>query len=257
MRISIRKGPHPTGIVVSDLVRKRPIWFGGRGPVRGPAWRCSTTGWGPGRAAKSGSPSWTCGSPFRNATRQRAPQAGHPVRTSFHIMRHLGEGGSTKVRKADTPVLSGKDRRFIKGQKYTLLSAPREPQPSTAKRSLALLLARQQSGLNTAYLLKEAFGQLWNYRREGLGPPPSSTIGGPASSGSGSKPYERFAEIDRATPGPAIGLAYCPSPGNKVLARLRRRTQQTRSGVCQRRAYGLRDEEYLRLKVLTCMLPAL
>jgi len=25
--------------------------------------------------------------------------------------------------------------------------------------------------------------------------------------------------------------------------------------VFQRRAYGLRDEEYLRLKVLTCMLP--
>ena len=25
--------------------------------------------------------------------------------------------------------------------------------------------------------------------------------------------------------------------------------------VLQRRAYGLRDEEYLRLKILTCMLP--
>jgi hypothetical protein len=25
--------------------------------------------------------------------------------------------------------------------------------------------------------------------------------------------------------------------------------------VIQRRAYGLRDEDYLRLKVLTCMLP--
>jgi hypothetical protein len=27
--------------------------------------------------------------------------------------------------------------------------------------------------------------------------------------------------------------------------------------VIQRRAYGLRDEEYLRFKILTCMLPAL
>jgi hypothetical protein len=27
--------------------------------------------------------------------------------------------------------------------------------------------------------------------------------------------------------------------------------------VLQRRAFGLRDEEYLRLKVLTCMLPEL
>jgi hypothetical protein len=25
--------------------------------------------------------------------------------------------------------------------------------------------------------------------------------------------------------------------------------------VIQRRSYGLRDEEYLRLKILTCMLP--
>ena len=27
--------------------------------------------------------------------------------------------------------------------------------------------------------------------------------------------------------------------------------------VLQRRAYGLRDEEYLRMKILTCMLPEL
>ena len=27
--------------------------------------------------------------------------------------------------------------------------------------------------------------------------------------------------------------------------------------VIQRRAYGLKDEEYLRLKVLTCILPAI
>ena len=27
--------------------------------------------------------------------------------------------------------------------------------------------------------------------------------------------------------------------------------------VIQRRAYGLRNQEYLRLKILTCMLPAL
>jgi transposase len=27
--------------------------------------------------------------------------------------------------------------------------------------------------------------------------------------------------------------------------------------VIQRRAYGFRDEEYLRLKILTCMLPEL
>jgi len=31
----------------------------------------------------------------------------------------------------------------------------------------------------------------------------------------------------------------------------------TKIRVIQRRAYGFRDEEYLRLKILTCMLPEL
>jgi transposase len=39
----------------------------------------------------------------------------------FHVIRHLGEA-LDKVRKSDYARLSGKDRRFIKGQKYTLLS---------------------------------------------------------------------------------------------------------------------------------------
>jgi hypothetical protein len=38
-------------------------------------------------------------------------------------------------------------------------------------------------------------------------------------------------------------------------ARWRRASSTRKIRVIQRRAYGLRDEEYLRLKVLTCMLP--
>ena len=48
-------------------------------------------------------------------------------------------------------------------------------------------------------------------------------------------------------------VAYC-RPGNKVpLGFVEGLNNKIR--VIQRRAYGLRDEEYLRLKVLTCMLP--
>jgi hypothetical protein len=37
--------------VVSDLIRRRPIWFGGEDRShRRPAWRCSTTGWARRRA---------------------------------------------------------------------------------------------------------------------------------------------------------------------------------------------------------------
>ena len=49
--------------------------------------------------------------------------------------------------------------------------------------------------------------------------------------------------------------AYC-KPENKV-SRGFVETLNNKNRVNQRRAYGLRDEEYLKLKILTCMLPAL
>ena len=58
--------------------------------------------------------------PFRNATETHAPQAAI-LFDKFHVMRHLGEA-LDKVRKSEYARLTGKDRRFIKGQKYTLLS---------------------------------------------------------------------------------------------------------------------------------------
>ena len=47
--------------------------------------------------------------------------------------------------------------------------------------------------------------------------------------------------------------AYC-KPENKVLLGFVEGLNN-KIRVLQRRAYGIRDEEYLRLKVLTCMLP--
>ena len=66
-------------------------------------------------------------------------------------------------------------------------------------------------------------------------------------------PYEKFAAmIDRHWGGIA---AYC-RPENKVsLGFVEGLNNKIR--VIQRRAYGLRDEDYLRLKILTCMLPTL
>ena len=58
--------------------------------------------------------------------------------------------------------------------------------------------------------------------------------------------------IDRHWDGLA---AYC-RPENKVsLGFVEGLNNKIR--VIQRRAYGLRDEEYLRLKILACMLPAI
>jgi len=80
-------------------------------------------------------------------------------------MRHLGEA-LDKVRKTEYARLSGRDRRFIKGQKYNLLSRNENlTLDLEGKRSLKILLAANRR-LNTAYILKEAFGQLWDYERE-------------------------------------------------------------------------------------------
>jgi transposase len=67
------------------------------------------------------------------------------------------------------------------------------------------------------------------------------------------KPYEAFAEmIERHWDGI---VSYC-NPQNKVaLGFVEGLNNKIR--VIQRRAYGLRDEEYLRLKILTCQLPEL
>jgi transposase len=55
----------------------------------------------------------------------------------FHVLRHLGEA-LDKVRKREYAQLTGKDRRFIKGQKYTLLSH-RENLTNEGRQSLRML----------------------------------------------------------------------------------------------------------------------
>ncbi len=78
-------------------------------------------------------------------------------------MRHLNDA-QDKVRKSDRALLSGKARRYIKGHKYVLLSH-RENLTADGRQSLKALLAANKR-LNTAYLLKESFGQLWDYKSE-------------------------------------------------------------------------------------------
>ena len=103
--------------------------------------------------------------------------------------------------------------------------------------------------MNTAYILKEEFGPLWDYEREGWARRFFENWRA-ALKWQRLKPYEKFAKmIDRHWDGIA---AYC-KPANKVaLGFVEGMNNKIR--VMQRRSYGLRDEEYLRLNVLTCML---
>ena len=229
--ISIRKG-HTYRIVVSDLDRQRPIWFGGVDRSEASMAQLYAQV-GPKKSARIELALMDMWKPFRNAAQAHAPQAAI-LFDKFHVMRHLGEA-LDKVRKAEYARLSGKDRRFIKGQKYTLLSN-RENLTTEGRKALKTLLAANKR-LNTAYLLKESFGQLWDYKSEAWARRFFEQWRD-ALKWQQLKPFEAFADmIDRHWDGIA---AYC-KPENKVLLGFVEGLNN-KIRVLQRRAYGVRDE---------------
>ena len=241
--VSLRKG-HTYRILVSDLERGRPIWYGGND--RSEESLDKFFQWVGARKAKkirlAVMDMWKA---FEKSTSKNVPQAAI-LFDKFHVMRHLGEA-LDKVRKMEYARLSGKDRSYIKGQKYTLLSN-KENLTLDGRRALKKLL-KANKRLHTAYLLKESFGQLWSYQTEGWARR-FFEHWKDSLKWQRLKPYEKFAEmIERHWD----GIAAYSRPENKVsLGFVEGLNNKIR--VIQRRAYGLRDEEYLRLKILTCML---
>lgn len=244
--ISIRKG-HTYRIVVSDLERRRPIWFGGKDRSV-ESMDAFYTWLGSRKSCKIKLAVMDMWKPFAISLRKEghAPEA-VILFDKFHVMKHLGEALDA-VRKSEYQRLSGKDRTFIKGQRYTLLSN-RENLTQDGRASLKKLLAANKR-LQTAYLLKESFDRLWTYKSEvwmrrffdnwkeslkwqRLG----SFVKFAAMV---ERNWEGLAEYSRLEVKPPLGFV---------------EGLNTKIRVIQRRAYGLRDEEYLRLKVLTAMLP--
>jgi len=241
--ISIRKG-HTYRIVVSDLVRKRPIWFGGEDRSE-KSMNMFYRELGEKKARGIRLAVMDMWKAFDNSTVKNAPGAAI-LYDKFHVMRHLGKALDT-VRKQEYKRLSGKDRSYIKGQKYTLLSR-KENLSIEGRRALKKLLCANKR-LNTAYLLKESFGQLWYYQSEGWARRFFDNWK-ESLKWQRLKPYEEFAKmIERHWDGIA---AYCKAENKVSLGFVEGLNNKIR--VIQRRAYGLRDEEYLRLKILTCML---
>jgi transposase len=244
--ISIRKG-HTYRIVVSDLLRQRPIWFGGEDRSEA-SMDLFFEKLGPKKSRKIRLAVMDMWKAFGNSTQKNAPQAAI-LYDKFHVMRHLNDALDT-VRKREYARLGGEDRQFIKGQKYTLLSHWKNL--SVDGRVALKTLFKANRRLNKAYLLKESFGQLWDYKTEGWA---RRFFDNWRSSLKWQrlKPYEDFAKmIESHWEGIA---AYIHSEDKVSLGFVEGLNNKIR--VIQRRSYGLRDQEYLRLKVLTCMLPAL
>jgi transposase len=238
--ISIRKR-HRYAIVVADLVQQRPIWLGGQGRTEQDMQlffdamgveRCKTI-----RLAVMDM--WK---PFRNVTLRQSPQA-QIVFDKFHIMKHLSDA-LDKVRRSEYKRVNEKERRFIKGQRYTLLSHKANLDIDN-RRALRMLL-KANKRLNKAYILKESFGQLWDYNNPTWARKFFENWKAQLR-WQRLEPLEKFAAmIERHWDGI---ISYC-QPENKVsLGFMEGLNNKIR--VIQRRSYGIKDQEYLMLKVIT------
>ena len=244
--LSIRKG-HNYRVIVSDLERGRPIWVGGEGRKEADM-DLFFQALGEKKSARIELAAMNLWKAFRNSVRKNTPEV-RIIFDKFHIMRHLSKA-LDEVRRSEYKRLNGKDRRYIKGQRYTLLSR-RENLSLDGRRALKKLLQANRR-LNTAYVLKERFGQLWDYRTE-RGARAFFERWKDSLKWQRLEPYRKCAELIESH---WEGIASYCHPENKVSLGLVEGINN-KIRVLQRRAYGYRDEEYLKLKIVAAFLPPL
>jgi transposase len=238
--ISIRRR-HNYAIVVADLDAQRPIWLGGMGRKEEDL-DLFFKEIGAERAKQISLVVMDMWKPFRKATRAHVPGV-QIVYDKFHVLRHLADALDA-VRRSEYKRVNEKERRFIKGQRYHLLS--RQANLDLNARKALKLLLQANRRLHRAYVLKESFGQLWDYNHPTWARK-FFEAWKTQLRWSRLKPYQKFAAlVERHWDGI---VSYC-HPENKVsLGFMEGLNNKIR--VIQRRAYGIKDKEYLRLKVLT------
>jgi transposase len=238
--ISIRKG-HIYAVVVADLDQRRPIWLGGQGRTEQDL-ELFFNAMGPERCKTIELAVMDMWKPFRKATLSNAPNA-QIVYDKFHIMRHLADALDL-VRRSEYKRVNEKERRFIKGQRYTLLSH-KSNLDIEGRRALQMLL-KANKRLHKAYLLKEPFGQLWDYNNPTWARKFFERWKGQLR-WQRLKPFEKFAAlVERHWDGI---VSYCHPDYKVSLGFMEGLNNKIR--VIQRRAYGIKDQEYLMLKVIT------
>lgn len=239
--VSVRKG-HSYAIVVADLDQQRPIWMSEELGRSEEDMDKFFTAMGVERCKRIKVAVMDMWKPFRNSLRTHSPQA-QIVFDKFHVLNHLSRA-MDNVRRLEYKRVTGDDKRFIKGQRYTLLSH-KANLDMDGRRSLRLLL-KANKRLNKAYLLKESFGQLWDYNN----PTWARKFFDNWKSQlrwSRMKPFEDFVGlVERHWDGI---ISYC-NPDHKVsLGFMEGLNNKIR--VIQRRSYGIRNMHYLQLKVIT------
>jgi transposase len=242
--ISVKKG-HNYRIVISDLEQRRPIWFGGTDRSEG-SLNMFYNLFKPRQLKGIRLVVMDMWKPFEKSTMLNVPNTAI-LYDKFHVIRHLNDA-LDEIRRKEYHRVSGNEKKFIKGQRYNLLSA-KENLTLDGRQSLKMLL-KANKRLHIAYMLKESFSGLWEYKSEAWALKFFENWK-TSLKWQRLKPYEKFVKmIERHWEGVA---AHCHDENQIPLGFVEGLNNKIR--VLQRRAYGIRDENYLRLKILTCMLP--
>ena len=116
--ISIRKG-HIYRVVVADMDERRPVWIGGLGRTKEDL-DLFFIEIGPEQSKKIELAVMDMWKAFRNSTAEYAPQS-KIIFDKFHVLCHLS-AALDDVRRQEYKRVNEKERKYIKGQRYTLLS---------------------------------------------------------------------------------------------------------------------------------------
>ena len=182
---------------------------------------------------------------FENSLRAYLSKNLKIIYDKFHVVRHLSEALNT-VRKSELRKTLGRFRKTLSGKKFLLLKRRARVRGKTREALDTILAASPR--LKKAYLLKEAFGHLWD-----------STYRGCALrfweewkaqlKWSRLKPYRKFVRlVERHLDGI---LAHCDKKVS--LGYIESSNLKARNVI--RRAYGFRDKQYLKLKIIQACTP--
>lgn len=163
----------------------------------------------------------------------------------FHVMRHLNNA-LNEVRKAEIRGALGRLKKTLSGKKFILM-ARRSRVRGKAREALDVVLAASPKLLK-AHLLKESFGHLWDYSYKGCALRFWNDWKAELK-WTRMKSYRNFVKmVERHWDGI---VAYCDKKVS--LGYIESSNLKARNVI--RRAYGYRDKEYMKLKVIQACTP--
>lgn len=182
---------------------------------------------------------------FRNSFRAHCREDLEIIFDKFHVVRHLNNALNA-VRKAELGKALGRFKKTLSGKKFVLM-ARRSRVRGHAREALDAIIAASPR-LAKAYLLKESFVHLWDYTYKGCALRFWQDWKAQLK-WTRMKPYRNFVKmVDRHWDGI---LAFCDKKVS--LGYIESANLKARNVI--RRAYGYRDKDYMKLKVIQACTP--